>query len=275
MKIGIVGLGLIGGSFAKAISEYTTNEVYGFDTNGDSYTEALETKAIVGRLDEQTIPLCDIVIISIYPCACVEFVKRHLGLFKEGSIVVDCCGIKKYVCENLFELEDIQFTYVGGHPMAGTQQWGFAHSRSTLFKGGSMILTPKDGTDIGVLATLKELFDALEFSDVVICSPDEHDRRIAFTSQLPHIISNAYVKSPRAVEHRGFSAGSYRDLSRVSKLNVPLWTELFLENAENLASEIDLLVENLQKYSKAIHKNDKEALFALLEEGHNSKKIAK
>ena len=138
-----------------------------------------------------------------------------------------------------------------------------------------MILTPDASVNIRVLERPKSFFCEVGFSDVVFTTPEDHDARIAFTSQLPHVISNAYVKSPRAVEHRGFSAGSYRDLSRVSKLNVKMWTELFMENGDYLADEIELLAENLLKYSDAIRKGDRESLSSLLEDGRESKIIAK
>ena len=275
MTVGIVGLGLIGGSFARATKEYTDSRVLACDINESSFLAAKMVNAVDGELNDETISECDIVIISVYPQAAVEYFKAHERLFKSGSIVVDCGGTKKFVCDSIGPNDGRDFTFIGGHPMAGTQQWGFEHSRASLFKGGSMILVPFDGTDISVLERAKRYFTSLGFTDVVFTTAQEHDARIAFTSQLPHVISNAYVKSPRAVEHRGFSAGSYRDLSRVSKLNVPLWTELFMENREALVSEIDLLTENLQKYSDAIKRGDHEALAALLEDGTESKKIAK
>lgn len=275
MTVGIVGLGLIGGSFARAVSEMTEHKVVAYDIKESSFLAAKLVGAVKGELNADTLGECDIVLISLYPDAAVEYINNNSSSFKKGAVVVDCCGVKRHVCDLVGSNKERSFTFIGGHPMAGTQQWGFEHSRASLFKGGSMILTPEDGTDIRVLESAKAFFTELGFSDVVFTTPDEHDVRIAFTSQLPHVISNAYVKSPRAVDHRGFSAGSYRDLTRVSKLNVEMWTELFLENSDHLADEIDLLVENLTQYSKALRAGDKDALSALLTEGHESKKIAK
>ena len=275
MTVGIVGLGLIGGSFARAFSELTEHRVLACDIDESAFLAAKLVDAVDGRLTDETLGECDLVLISLYPEAAVGYFRQNEKRFKKDSIVVDCCGTKKYICDRLGDNTGRDFTFIGGHPMAGTQQWGFSHSRSSMFRGASMILTPDKSVDIRVLERAKAFFCEVGFSDVVFTTPEDHDARIAFTSQLPHVISNAYVKSPRAVEHRGFSAGSYRDLSRVSKLNVKMWTELFLENADNLADEIELLSDNLLKYADAIRRRDAETLAALLEDGRESKIIAK
>ncbi|MBQ3099963.1 MAG: prephenate dehydrogenase [Clostridia bacterium] len=275
MTVGIVGLGLIGGSFARAVTALTEHKVLGYDIKESAYLAAKLVGAVNGELTADTVGDCDILLVSLYPEAAVEYIEVNKSRFKKGTLVIDCCGVKRYICDLIGTNSDRDFVFIGGHPMAGTQQWGFEHSRATLFKGGSMILTPEDTTDIRDLERAKSFFLEVGFSDVVFTTAEEHDRRIAFTSQLPHVISNAYVKSPRAVDHRGFSAGSYRDLTRVSKLNVNMWTELFLENSDFLADEIDLLIENLKQYSDAVRNNDKERLSALLADGHESKKIAK
>lgn len=275
MTVGIVGLGLIGGSFARVISEMTDHTVLACDIKESSFLGAKLVGAVKGELNAKTLGECDYVLVSLYPDAAVQYIVDNAISFKKGAVVVDCCGVKRHVCDLVGDNKDRDFIFIGGHPMAGTQQWGFEHSRASLFKGGSMILTPEDGTDIRVLESAKSFFMQLGFGDVVFTTAEEHDIRIAFTSQLPHVISNAYVKSPRAVDHRGFSAGSYRDLTRVSKLNVNMWTELFLENADNLADEIDLLIKNLSEYSEAVRAGDRERLSELLTDGHESKKIAK
>lgn len=275
MTVGIVGLGLIGGSFARAVSEMTEHTVLGYDIKESSLTGAKLVGAVKDELNPENLGECDFVIISLYPDAAVQYVKDNEANFKKDAVVVDCCGVKRYVCDRIGDNSKRHFTFIGGHPMAGTQQWGFEHSRASLFKGGSMILTPSDDIDARILDSAKSFFTELGFGDIVYTTPEEHDIRIAFTSQLPHVISNAYVKSPRAVDHRGFSAGSYRDLTRVSKLNVNMWTELFLENSDFLADEIDLLVENLREYADAVRSGDGERLSDLLTDGHESKKIAK
>lgn len=276
MKIGIVGLGLIGGSLAIALSESGKHEVFGFDRNRSSVLAAKMVNAIKGELNDETIGECDVIFIALYPKATVEYVEANASKIKKGAIVTDCGGVKRMICTPCEKIaEENGFTFIGAHPMAGTQFSGFSHAKSNLFKGATMILTPKDNTDIRILQSLRTVLDDAGFASVNLTSPEEHDKVIAFTSQLPHIISNAYVKSPEAIHQKGFSAGSYKDLTRVSKLNSTMWTELFFENSDNLTKEIDFLIEKLGEYSAALKAGDKEGLIALLDEGTDSKKQAK
>ncbi len=279
MKIGIVGLGLIGGSMAKAIKEMTSHEVYACEID----KKVLETARSEGAYDyvmtDENIALCDMLLLSLYPEMSVNFIKENKDKIKRGAVVVDCCGVKRFICEKMKEIvKDAPFTFVGGHPMAGTQSWGFNFSRASMFKGASMILTPDrhiSAESADLVDMLENFFLSLGFQGVKITTDEEHDKIIAFTSQLPHVISNAYVKSPEAQKQRGFSAGSYKDMTRISKLNSRLWSELFLENSDFLAEEIDILIENLKKYSDTIKQKDREKLEQLLNEGVESKKIAK
>ncbi|MDD6275578.1 MAG: prephenate dehydrogenase [Clostridia bacterium] len=276
MNVGIVGLGLIGGSLARAVKEMTEHTLYAYDISVPSMLAAKMVGSCDGELNEETLPLCDIVMISTYPQAAIDYVKANKENFKKGAVVIDCCGVKRVVCDALTDLaEENGFIFIGGHPMAGTQFWGFEHSRASLFKGASMILAPGHKiSDINLLDKLRTFFLELGFGTLTITTPDDHDRIIAYTSQLAHIVSNAYVKSPTALNRKGFSAGSYRDMTRVAKLNVDMWTELFLENGDYLADEIDLLTENLKQYSEAIRANDEEKLKKLLQDGKDTKKQA-
>ncbi len=275
MNIGIVGLGLIGGSIAKAIKEFTTHKIYGYDINESTTLAATLVNAIDGTLNENTLPTCDIVIVSLYPEATLDYVKSNAENFKKGGIVIDCTGVKRSICNALNPVADKNgFIFIGGHPMAGTQFWGFDYSRASLFKGASMILTPHNVNDIAVLDTVKKFFCSLGFSEVTFTTPEEHDKIIAYTSQLAHIVSNAYVKSPTAFKRKGFSAGSYKDLTRVAKLNEEMWTELFAENSDNLTVEIDLLIENLTKYADALRSGNNDELKHLLKDGRDTKKQA-
>ena len=271
MEIGIVGLGLIGGSLAKAISQNTDHTVYGTDLSEQVVRKAVLVDAIEQPLTDELLPQCDIVIVALYPQATIDYVKEHAHLFRKESIVVDCGGIKKLVCDTLIPLaEDHGFLFVGGHPMAGLEHSGFTYAKKSLFNNASMIFTPTKGP-IESMEKLKELFTSIGFTNIEISTAEEHDRKIAFTSQLAHVVSNAYIKSPTALEHSGFSAGSYKDLTRVAKLNEVMWTELFLENADNLVAEIDTLIGNLQQYSTAIRERDAETLCALLKDGREKK----
>lgn len=273
MKIGIIGLGLIGGSMAKAIKEATEHTVYGYDIVESTILAAQLTQAIDEPLDEKKLKECDIVIVSLYPEATVDYITKNADNFKKDCIVFDCCGVKRFVCDKINPIaKDHGFTFIGGHPMAGTQFWGFSSSRATLFKGASMILTPCGFSDISVLDKVKHFFISLGFSEIIFSSPEEHDKIVAYTSQLAHIVSSAYVKSPAAASRKGFSAGSYKDMTRVAKLNDEMWTELFIENSDNLAAEIDALIKNLQEYKNAVSDRDSERLSALLKEGKNAKK---
>lgn len=273
MEIGIVGLGLIGGSLAKAISQNTDNTVYGCDTSDQVVKKAVLVDAIEQPLNDKLLSQCDIVIVALYPHDTIEYVRKHADLFKPGAIVVDCCGVKKPVCDELIPLaEEKGFLFVGGHPMAGIEHSGFTYAKKSLFNNASMIFTATKGP-IESMSRLKDLFTAIGFTNIEITTPEEHDRLIAFTSQLAHVVSNAYIKSPTAQQHAGFSAGSYKDLTRVAKLNEDMWTELFLENPENLTYEIDTLMENLQKYRDAINSRDAETLRRLLRDGREKKAI--
>lgn len=273
MEIGIVGLGLIGGSLAKAISQNTDNTVYGYDTSDQVVKKAVLIDAIEQPLSDRLLPQCDIVIVALYPHDTIDYVTSHADLFKPGAIVVDCCGVKKPVCDRLIPLaEEKGFLFVGGHPMAGIEHSGFTYAKKSLFNNASMIFTATKGP-IESMSRLKDLFTSIGFTNIEITTPEEHDRRIAFTSQLAHVVSNAYIKSPTARQHAGFSAGSYKDLTRVAKLNEDMWTELFLENPENLTREIDTLMEHLKEYRDAISSGDADTLRALLRDGREKKAL--
>lgn len=272
MTIGIVGLGLIGGSIAKAIKENTEHTVLGFDIAPAVVCKAKLIGAIDGELTGEKLRDCDLVIIALYLEATVTYIKENAGLFKKSGIVVDCCGVKRDVCGAVEQIAaENGFTFVGGHPMAGIEFSGFEYSKKNLFEKASMIVTPYPGTHIKVIETLKKLFLKIGFNNFQITTPDEHDKMIAFTSQLAHVVSSAYVKSPAALNHKGFSAGSYKDMTRVAKLNENMWTELFLSNRDNLASEVDSLVERLQEYSGALKAGDAAGMTAMLREGRELK----
>lgn len=276
MKIGVAGLGLIGGSLARALADSEKHEVMGLDRNRSSLLAAKMVGAITEEMNETNIGECDMIFIALYPQATVEFVEMYADKIKKGAIVTDCGGVKRPICAPCEKLaEENGFIFIGAHPMAGTQFSGFNSSRGNLFKNATMIVTPKENTDIRILVKLRNVLNDAGFGAINFTTPEEHDKVIAFTSQLPHIISNAYVKSHTAVKQKGFSAGSYRDLTRVSKLNEKMWTELFFENKDNLINEIDFLVERLSEYSTALKTDDREGLVALLKEGTDSKKQAK
>ena len=272
MNIGIVGLGLIGGSLAKSAKKNTKYKVYGYDISKEVIKSAIAEKSIDGELTEKRLASCDYVFIPLYPEAVVEYVEKNASIFKDGATVIDCAGVKRSVCEKCFEIADKHnFSFVGGHPMAGTQFSGFENSKDTMFWNAPFVLTPKENEDILILANAREVIMALGFGRVSVMTPRKHDKLIAFTSQLAHVVSNAFVKSPSALERKGISAGSYKDLTRVAYLNENMWTELFLDNKDNLIFELDNIIEELKKYSDAMKNNDSEKLRQLLKDGKEMK----
>ena len=269
--VGIVGLGLIGGSLAKAFKFSEKVRVLGLDINPLTTQIAVMSDFLDGDLTGK-LGECDYVFIAISAEQTVDFVKNNAQNFKKGGVVVDCAGVKKVVCEPCFEVASQNgFIFVGGHPMAGTQFSGLKYSKADMFKGENFVLVPKKNEDLNVLSSIKDVLVIAGFGSVSITTADKHDEVIAFTSQLAHVVSNAYVKSPNAKVHKGFSAGSYKDLTRVAWLNEDMWARLFLNNAEHISFEIEHLIKQLEKYNESIKNNDFDTLKALLKEGRECK----
>ncbi len=272
MTVGICGLGLIGGSMAKAYKE-AGHRVLGYDKDTAALGYASLAGIIDGTLENENIRDCDIVFIALYPQAAIKYLIEIAPHTKAGkTVVMDLCGTKKQICEIGFRLAaDYCFTFVGGHPMAGTQYSGIKHAKATLFKNAPMVLVPHVCDDIYFLARIKALLAPAMFGRITVTTAQEHDDMIAFTSQLAHVVSNAYVKSPTAQNHKGFSAGSYKDMTRVAWLNENMWTELFLENKQPLIYEIDSIIRSLSEYRDAIATDDADTLRALLRDGRIAK----
>lgn len=271
MTVGIVGLGLIGGSFAKAYHE-AGERVLGWNRTRSVLDFAMLDGGVDGELNEETIADCDLVLVTLYPAAAIEYLERMGPCIGKKPLVIDCCGTKRVVCEACFPLaERYGFTYIGGHPMAGTHNSGYKYARANLYHGAPMVLVPPVYDDIELLERAKELLTPAGFGRISVTTADKHDAMIAFTSQLAHVVSNAYIKSPTAGRHKGFSAGSYKDMTRVAWLNPGMWAELFLENKDYLLEEIDGLVASLNEYRDAMEEDDKERLIALLDDGRRRK----
>lgn len=275
MNIGIAGLGLIGGSLAKSIKARTSHSVWGSDRDSDVEAAAHLCGAIDAPLTDENIAACDLLFAALPPRAAVEWVQAKGPRISPHTILIDLCGIKRAVYPELAAVAGRHgFTYMGGHPMAGKERWGFANSSASLFDGAYMILTPEPGAGMSLLEKLKNFFTGIGFAGVTVTTPEEHDRVIAYTSQLAHITSSAYVKSPEAQLRRGFSAGSYRDLTRVARLDPEMWTELMMGNADFLVGQLELLLGNLGEYLLALREKDGERLRFLLEEGCAKKSLA-
>ena len=271
MNVGILGLGLIGGSFARAYSK-AGHTVYACVRNQDMLEFAKLSGAVYDELKPETIPYCDLIILAIYPDSCAKWLEDNGHLISKKALVIDACGTKIEVCSRCFPVADkYGFTFVGGHPMAGSHFSGFKYSRSNLFQGAPMVLVPPRYDDMELLQWIKDILEPCHFGMFSVTTAENHDKMIAFTSQMPHIVSNAYIKSPTALEHKGFSAGSYKDLTRVAWLNPQMWAELFLANKENILDELDFFIKSLEKYREAISHDDFTALVALLDEGKKRK----
>lgn len=279
---GIVGLGLIGGSFARGYAQAGVR-VLAWDPDEDVMVAA-SMGTVSGKLNDETLGECDIIVLACYPEACIEWLEAHAQALADatdtetimGPVVIDTVGIKGIVCERAFNLaRENGFYFVGAHPMAGTQFSGYAHSRANLFEGAPLVLVPPavdDSLKLELLSQVREMVRPLGFGKFSVTSAEEHDHVIAFTSQLAHVVSNAYVKSPTAQEHHGFSAGSYRDLTRVAHLNASMWAELMTDNAQYLSQELTYLIDSLAAYRDALEKKDEEQLKELLAEGDRIKR---
>ena len=262
LKIVIVGLGLIGGSMAKALKQNTSHQVLGMDQDEDALLDACSCGAIDGKAGRDDLKTADLVYLCVYPEGALAFAREYGPLLKAGSVLTDACGVKEELCAAMAALPG-QYTFVAGHPMAGKERSGFAASDPSIFVGASYILVDTGAPD-WAMALVRERAGEMGFGRVVRTTPARHDQMIAFASQLPHALACAYVMSPRCPEHQGFSAGSYRDVSRVANINDALWSRLFLDNQKALTQELDQLIANLSRLRDAVDRRDQEELRSLL-----------
>lgn len=272
MNVGVVGLGLIGGSLAKTIKLHTDSTVYGCDLNPQTMMQASLLGAIDAEMTPDTLRTCDLVLVALYPQAIIEWIRTHQQDFKPDALVIDCGGVKQTICSTIVPLaRNASWHFIGGHPMAGREYAGFKYARDDLFDHASMILTPMGDEDPMLLQRARNFFMDLGFRRVQFTTPTTHDEMIAYTSQLAHIVSSAYVKCPLAGRHKGFSAGSFADMTRVARLSEDMWTELFFDNKEALLPEVEGLVTRLTAYRDALRTDDRAAMRQLLKEGREIK----
>ena len=272
MNIGVVGLGLIGGSLAKAYKRAGCT-IFGQEKNKSTLNFAIMADAIDGELDDENINKCEVIFLAISPKQSILWLEENKDKLSENNLVIDCCGTKRLICEVGFKIsKENGFKYAGGHPMAGYHKGGFKYSREDLFDNALFVLVPNDNNDIRMVKYISDIIIRAGFRKVTCTTKEDHDKVIAFTSQMPHIVSNAFIKSDTALsEGTKISAGSYRDFTRVAYLDPDMWTDLFMENKDNLKREIDTLVSELNKYSKALEDENKEKLKDLLKEGRDRK----
>ncbi len=271
-NIGIAGLGLIGASMAKAFKENTTHNILGWNRTHSVTEKALSDHTIDDELNDDTFPSIDLLVVALFPQACVDYILNNISKMKPGTVIIDIAGVKTTI---ISQVEDAcskaGVVFVGGHPMAGLEVIGYDNSISHLFQEASMILVPTTTSNQVVLDNLKLLFESIGFTTVIQCDAHKHDKMIAYTSQLCHVVSNCYVKNDASEFHRGFSGGSYRDLTRVAKLNEHMWNELFLLNKDALVNEIDEFMSHMTDMRNAIADEDKELLTDLLRIGRERK----
>ena len=271
MKVGILGLGLIGGSLARAYA-IAGHTVYAAEKDEAMLSFAQLAGAVDAPLTPDNLGECELVLLAIYPEGSAAWLEANAQYVSKEALVMDCCGVKQLICGRCFPLaEQYGFTFMGGHPMAGTHFSGFKYSRANLFAGAPMVLVPHRFDDMDLLDRAREALAPCGFGSFSVTTARDHDRMIAFTSQMPHILSNAFIKSPTALEHKGFSAGSYKDLTRVAWLNPGMWAELFLENQDYVLEELDFYIQSLTAYREAIANQDSDTLIALLEDGKRRK----
>ncbi|MBR5516093.1 MAG: prephenate dehydrogenase/arogenate dehydrogenase family protein [Clostridia bacterium] len=271
-NIAVIGLGLIGGSIAKAFKKHTNHTIWGYNRTASIAQTALSDGAIDKIMDIDDLGFCDMVVIALYPDATVGFVKENITKFARNTVIIDCSGTKEAICRELSPLAHEHGLYfIGGHPMAGIERSGYKYSYAEMYEGATMILCRDEHTNLIALKAAELLFLEIGFGGVTVTDAVTHDKQIAFTSQLAHIVSNAYIKSPTAKNRVGFCAGSYKDLTRVARLNEDMWTDLFFDNKENLRYEINYIINSLSAYRDALDNNDTEAMRLLLKEGREAK----
>lgn len=271
MNILICGLGLIGASLAKTLKKNTNHTVLGWNRT-ESVTEKALRDGVIDRTGDidSLMAEADITFVNFYPEAIVPFILEHKNSFKKDSIVTDSCGIKTKICRAM-EKEKLDFYFIGAHPMAGREVGGYDNSLDTLYDNASFIVTPVDGTPRNKIDALVGLAQGMGFARTVVTTPEHHDEMIAFTSQIAHVLACSYVLSPLAPSHAGYSAGSYRDVSRVARINADMWADLFIDNKEALVKEIDDLVSNLMQFKYNIVNEDAPALKDLMNRANKIK----
>lgn len=271
MKILVVGLGLIGGSICKALKKYTPHYVTGCDLNHDIEFSALRDVAVDDTFDGNFSGY-DLIIVSLFPEAAEKYINENISRFDKSTLITDVCGIKGDFSRRIKEtVETAGLRYVGIHPMAGKEFGGYHNSSADLFCKANFIITPFEDSKTEDVEILSSLVKEIGAGKIVVTTPDNHDKMIAYTSQLAHIVSSAYVKSPELDLECGFSGGSFQDMTRIATMNEKMWTDLFMQNRDNLVFELDLLINNLAKYSKALKNSDSSEMLRLIAEGRQLK----
>ncbi len=261
MKIVVYGLGIIGASIAAGLKK-AGHTVFGRNRTRSVSDYAVAHGIVDGIAEDYA--CADAAILALPPRVAMRELDE--GEFPAGCIVVDICGVKKSV-EDVVLSKPRAYRYVGIHPMAGKETTGILSSDADLFRGANLVMIKNPTTDEGAFSTVRSLADDLGFGRVVVCSAEEHDRMIALTSQLAHIVSNAYIKTPLAPSCDGYTGGSFQDMTRVAPMDEAVWTELFFLNRKPLVGELRRLEENLAQYRRVLEEGDEEGMKKLIAEG--------
>lgn len=267
MKIMIVGLGLIGGSIAKALHAYTEHSVYGWNRTRAVAKKAEEERVIDGIAGEDCSSF-DMIVMCLYPGHIRQWMHEHVQTISEGTIIIDVSGVKTDLPQEMHDIcQPRGAHYLSCHPMAGKERAGYDVSDEDLYQGANFIMTPLPETPKYVIAQVRNVAHQIGFRRFVITTPEMHDRMIAYTSQLAHVVSSSYVESPVIELESGFSGGSFHDMTRIATMNEEMWTDLFMENRESLLKELDVLIENLGEYRKALANADRSRVYDLIRQG--------
>ncbi len=259
----IIGLGVVGGSYAMALSGAGYKNVYAVNRSESSVKKALEMGIIKGGSTnaEDFAGSADIAVIAVYPTGAEECARNLGRLMKKGSLVTDVLGIKRYYSQKISAVLPDYIDYVPAHPMAGREKRGLDYASADVLKGANFIITPIDRSSSEGIEAVRQLAKDMGFGKIRTLTPDEHDRVIAYTSQLPHALAVSLINSDEEDSNTGdFIGDSFRDLTRIAEINADLWQELFIGNRENLLAAIDMFTAQLSSIRAAVEDMDKESL---------------
>lgn len=258
-----MGLGLVGGSYAKALKALNFNKIWAIDLDDKALQKGAELKLIDKGYTEAKIPLkeSDLVIICLYPNLVKQFITENIDNFKPGAMITDVTGIKDGLVDEIIRILPDNIDFVFGHPMAGREKRGLEYSSAEVFKGANYIITPTVKNKTKSIQTIEWMARNIGFKNIIKLDPKKHDEVIAFTSQLPHVIAVALVNSDDLKMDTGSVIGdSYKEMTRIAQMNGELWSELFIGNKDNLIQKIELFQKKLEILKTAIVKQEKQVL---------------
>lgn len=272
-KIAVIGLGIIGGSMAYALHGFRNAKIAGCDTDSETLRLAAERGAVdeVYAESEMAIKDADLVIIATYPDSIVKIVKDNAERFKPGAVITDICGVKSRVSKEIEAVLQSGVYYVGSHPMAGKEVEGFTHAEAGLFKDCGFIITPSSASDKKSVRLIYEMAEYMGAGKIAVSTPYEHDEIIAYTSDLMHVAACGLCLDFNQKMNLAYTAGAFRDCTRIALINPKLWTELFMENPEQIVNELDRYMRSLESFRDAINNKDEKKLFSLLERVRENK----